>query len=102
MVDPSRNLVPKLGILALDLTEELLEMLPILRAEQGVLVAGLPAGFQQVYEFQPGDVIHAINGKPLANLDELRADLARRKKGDIVVLQLERNARLRYATVGLE
>ena len=102
MVDPKKNFVPQLGILALDLGEELDDMFLMLRASQGVLVAALPAGSPQVYNFAPGDVIISLNGQPVKSLADLHGQLAKFNKGDIVVLQIERVGLLQYAVVGLE
>ena len=39
MVNPEKNLVRRLGILAIEITEKLAEMLPDLRHEYGIVVA---------------------------------------------------------------
>ena len=50
----------------------------------------------------PGDVIQAVNGKPVKNSDELYAALERRKPGDEVTLTLYRNKQTRDVKVKLE
>lgn len=102
LVDPQRNFIPQLGVLALDVDDEVDDMLSLLRIHEGVLVAGLALGVPPVYEFQPGDVIHSINGNLIESLDELRAELNERKKGDIIVLQVERQGQIRFATLAIE
>ena len=102
LVDPRKNFIPQLGVLALDVDDDVDDMLPLLRVHDGILVAALAMGVPPVYEFQPGDIIHSINGTPIESLDELRTDLAKRRKGDIVVLQIERQGQLRFATLALE
>lgn len=41
-------------------------------------------------------MIHALNGAPITNLAELRAELAKLKPGDPVALQVERYTQLIY------
>ncbi len=50
----------------------------------------------------PGDVIQAVNGKPVTNSDQLYAALERRKPGDEVTLTLYRNKQTRDVKVALE
>ena len=50
----------------------------------------------------PGDVIQAVNGKPVNSSDELYAALERRKPGDEVTLTLYRNKQTREVRVKLE
>ena len=102
MVDPSKNLVPQLGILALELNEDLEDLLPFLRADNGVLVAAIPAGATKVYDFKPGDVIYSVNGVEIQSLDDLHSDLRGRKKGDVIVLQIEREGQLQFVILGIE
>lgn len=101
LVDPRQSFVPQLGILAVDVNQDILDEIPFLRTLDGVLVAALPAGLPRAYEFRPGDVIHSVNGVPVKNLSELRERLAGKGRGDFVVLQLERLGQLQYCTVEL-
>ena len=59
------NAVRALGILALDLSPRILEILPRLRSQKGVVVAGVGSEtpFSQQGRFQPGDVIYSLNGR---------------------------------------
>ena len=103
MVTRQENLVTKLGVLGIDLTEDLRATLPPLRKPSGVLVAALVAdGPYWKALFQPGDVIYSVNRKPTRWLDELRDALANRMPGDPVVVQLERQNRLLYVTFEME
>ena len=104
MVRPEEYLVPKLWILALNLTPEVLAMLPALREPRGVLVAVSSARAVPVRgePLQPGDVIHAINGRPVGSMVGLRTNLEALGAGDPVVLQVERSGQLLYVTLTLE
>jgi len=103
MVTPERNLIPELGVLALDLTPQLQQMLGGLRIPSGVLVAArsIDAPFWTM-GILPGDVIHAINSSPVSTLKDLRGALARFKVYDPVVLHVERGGRLLYVAFEME
>ena len=103
MVDPARNLVPELGILAIQLDERLRALLPTLRHDYGVVV-GARSG-NAPYEgqgFQPGDVIYALNNTPVVSLEMLKSLVKDLKSGDAVVFQVERNGKLRYVAIEFE
>jgi serine protease Do len=96
-VSPDKNLVPELGILALDLTTELRRLLPALRRQSGVLVASGVAGSVLRGEgFESGDVIHRVNDREIANLAALRSALAAIPSGRPVAIQVERRGGLRF------
>jgi serine protease Do len=95
MVTPERNLIPRLGILGIELDPDVLKLLPELRGNDGVVVAARVGSFGPE-DLQPGDVIHAVNGISVQGLAELRSATAALKKMDAVVLQIERAGRLQY------
>ena len=97
------NLVPKLGILGVTIDHKLAGLLPDLRIAGGVVVAALsPDTDPDATGPDAGDVIHSVNGKPVAGIAALNARLDEFKSGDSVVLQIERDNRLMYLTVELE
>jgi len=101
MVDPRKNLVPELDVLAVDLTESFLATIEPPRKKGGVLVAGMSADATPPADrFQPGDIIYVVNGQEVGNLAELKAAVAGLKDGDPVVVQLERQGLLMF--VGFE
>ncbi len=53
-------------------------------------------------DLQPGDVIHALNGKPLATLEQLRAALKALPTGAPGVLQVERDGKFLYVTFEMD
>jgi serine protease Do len=103
-IDPRQNVVPRLGILGLDLTRQVAEMLPVVRVTAGVVVASTVAGALDARDggLDVGDVIYAINGAPVAGLAALRAALDQFKAGDAVVLHVERRGELRYLAFTVE
>jgi serine protease Do len=97
-VDPRDHVVPRLGILGVDVTPQIAQALPPLRIVAGVLVASATPGALDTRDrdLQPGDVIHVLNRQPIAGLSDLRAALAPLKAGDPVVLHIERGGELIY------
>jgi serine protease Do len=101
--DPSKSLVTRLGIFGVELNIKLAADLPNLREPTGVIVAALAANSLGVEtDLQQGDVIHALNGKPIATLDDLRSGLRGVPAGTPTVLQIERDGVLMYVAFELE
>jgi serine protease Do len=101
LVTPERNLIPKLGVLGIEIDSDLRKLLPTLRGEAGVVVASR-ATFAPSDGPEPGDVIYAVNGVSVRGLSELRAAMDDLRKGDPVVLHVERDSRLRYVALEVE
>ena len=102
--DPRPYLVPRLGILGVDLTKGIAESLPVVRVRSGVVVASMVAGAFDARDggLAQGDVIYAVNRKPIARLTDLRTIMEAFKPGDPVVLQLERRGELLYLSFIVE
>ncbi|MGA3040689.1 MAG: trypsin-like peptidase domain-containing protein [Bryobacteraceae bacterium] len=103
LVDPEKNLIPKLGILGVEIDKKLAAMLPDLRKQYGVVVAARAAGTEGVdVDLRPGDVIYAIDNEPTSTVASLRTALGQMKSGDAVVLQVERDGTLMYVAFEME
>ena len=104
MIDAERNLIPRLGVLALDLDNETRRLMPYeTRQKIGVIVAALAADTNLLGErFAPGDIIFALNGRPVDNLKNLRARLQELGYGAPAVFHLERGGEFRYLTLEVE
>ena len=103
MVDPKQDLIPELDLLAVDLTESYLAAIETPRKLGGVLVAGMTADAAPPADrFQPGDIIHAVNGKDVMTVVELRAAVAGMKDGEPCVVQLERQGMLMFVTFEID
>ena len=103
MVNPEDNLVARLGILAIPLSEKLAGMLGNLRHEYGLVVAASSASPPYSGEsIETGDVIYQINRELTGSVTSLRETLDAMKPGDPVVLQVERNGKLIYLGLELE
>jgi serine protease Do len=102
--DPRQNLVPRLGILAVNLDRRISEMLPVLRVTSGVVVASTVAGALDARDggLAAGDVIYSVNRTQVLGLTHLRAMIDGLKTGDPVVLQLERRGELMYLAFTVE
>jgi len=102
--DPRMHLVSRLGILGIDLTPDIAENLSVERVRSGVVVASMVAGAFDARDggLAQGDVIYAVNRKPVARLGELRTMIEGFKSGDPVVLQLERRGELLYLAFTVE
>jgi serine protease Do len=103
-IDVRQNLVARLGILGLDLDQRIAELLPVVRVRSGVVVASTMAGAIDTRDggLAPGDIVYAVNRKPVRGLAELRAALNELRTGDPVVLQLERRGELLYLAFTIE
>jgi serine protease Do len=101
--NPDKSLVPRLGVLAIDLTDDLRSAIGDLRISSGVLVIGRAADLiLPDTGLQAGDALHQLNTIPIDSVDALRASLAKLKTGDPVVIQLERDNGLMYVSFEME
>ena len=103
-IDPRLNLVPRLGVLGLNIDQAIAAMLPTLRIRSGVVVASTVAGAIDARDggLAPGDVIHGINQTTVTSLSDLRNALDKLGSGDAVVLHLERRGELLYLAFTVE
>jgi S1-C subfamily serine protease len=102
LVNPDKNLVPRLGVLGLDMTAELASLVPGVRQPHGVLVAGTAAGQGTAAGPLPGDIIYAVNGTSVRTLADLRAAIGQVAADSPAVLHVGRKGQLRYVVVNLE
>ncbi len=103
LVDPEKNLIPKLGILGIEVDQRVVSLLPDLRRQYGIVVAAREAGAdEQGVDLRPGDVIYSLNTQPTATIAALAAALDQLKSGDPAVLQVERDGRLMYVAFEME
>ena len=92
LADPEKNLVPRLNVIGLTVSDKIAQMVPDLRVSSGVIVvANTTFGGGTPGTLKPGDVIHAVNNQPVSNIDQLRTAMAAIKPGQAVVLQVERD-----------
>jgi S1-C subfamily serine protease len=102
-VSPENSLIPRLGVLAIDLTPDLRSRLGSLRISSGVVVVGRAADLiLPDTGLLAGDIIHQINTTSIDSLDTLRTAVGGLKRGDAVVLQVERANGLLYVSFEME
>ena len=103
LVDPQKDLIAKLGIFGVEITGDLAAQVEDLRDSSGVIVAALAedaAGVEA--DLQPGDVIHALNGKTIKTLAALREGLKSMPSGAAGALQIERDGKYQFVTFEME
>ncbi len=104
LVDPQKDLVAKLGIFGVEISSDLSTQIEDLREPTGVIVAALAEASLGGVEadLQPGDVIHALNGKKIETLSALREALKAIPTGAAGVLQVERDSKYLYVTFEMD
>jgi serine protease Do len=102
-VNAENGLIPRLGVLAIDLTSDLRSRLGSLRIPSGVLVVGRAADLiMPDTGLEAGDIIHQLNATSIDSVDTLRSAVNALKTGDPVALQVERDGGLMYVSFEIE
>jgi len=102
-VDPETSLVPRLGVLAVDLNDQLRAAVGQLRVSSGVVVVARAANLLGPETgLKTGDVIHSLNGTPVDSVESLRTMLQDLKPDTPVALQVERDDGLLWLAFELE
>lgn len=102
--DPDANVIPRLGILGIDVRERNAQMAPTLRVPSGVMVIGHTRESANGADtgLTTGDTIHRINEVSVVSVDQIRTVLATLKPRSPVVLQIERNGQMMFLTFELD
>jgi serine protease Do len=98
MVDPEKGAIARLGIIGVTVTAEIAQQMPAIRVSSGVAVAARSPLAPVDVPLMTGDVIHGVNGRAIATIEQLRAALAEVPGGHPLVLQVERNGQLNFVT----
>jgi serine protease Do len=97
--NPATNLIEPLGVLALDVTEEITAMMSHRRLAGGVLVvARVPSVSSPWIDLEVGDVIQTLNNRPINSVVDLKNVLGKLPPGSAVALQVERAFSFRFVT----
>jgi S1-C subfamily serine protease len=100
ILDPTQSeadIILKLGIVGIPITDSVAQLIPPTRSPGGILVTALTAGGNaSLIGLQPGDVLYYFNRTTLDSLDTLRRSLSDLKPGNPVVLSIERDGQLNY------
>jgi serine protease Do len=95
--------IPQLGIMGLEIDTKVKDLLPDTRMPRGILVANvLASAGRSAGVLDTGDIIYLVNRKAVGTLDEIKKALAAFGPGDVVVLQVERESKLRYVEVTVD
>jgi serine protease Do len=102
-VKPENNLVPRLGILCIEVDDKIAKLATALRRKDGLIVAAKsPDGQGRYIDLEVGDVIHEMNNQPVGSLETFKTVIEGLKSGEPVVLLVERSATFRYVAFELE
>jgi S1-C subfamily serine protease len=102
-VNPENSLIPRLGILAIDFSDDLRSRLGTLRIPSGVIVVGRAADLiLPDTGLQAGDILHKVNNMPIDSVATLRDVIKGLKTGTPVALQVERDDGLMYVSFEIE
>jgi serine protease Do len=101
--DPEKSLLPRLGVLVVDITDQIRAAIGAVRIQGGVVVVGRAANLMVSESgLRTGDIIHALNTKPIDSVETLRSAVRELKSGDAVVLQIEKDGGLQYLAFEME
>jgi serine protease Do len=101
--DPSTHTIARLGIIGVDVNDEIAALEPKLRERSGVLVAARDAKSQGTGNpLTSGDIIHRVNQYSIRSLDGLRTILDGLSPGARAVVQVEHDGSLRFVLVRLD
>ena len=103
LIRPDTDLISPLGIFVVPLNDDVVGLLTSVRSKSGLVIAGTLESEPPVYaELAVGDIIRALDEKPVTNQHELRNALTNLKPGDSAVLEIERDGILRYVAFEME
>jgi serine protease Do len=102
MVSREQHLIPRLGVLALTLTDPLRSSIGAGDNLTGALVAARASETAGEYGIQPGDLVVAVNKAPVKDLDDFRQIIARLAPNGACALQVLRNGQFLYLAFEIE
>jgi serine protease Do len=101
--DPETNRINQLGVVGIAIDDAIAAMVPNLRIQSGVIVAGRSQGSRAAdVSLAAGDIIHALNGTSISTIQELRTALDALEPHGAAVLQVERAGKLSFVALQLD
>ena len=101
--DPSKGLIPGLGIAGMTITPDISALLGELRIPSGVLVTARVDNRLAVDSgLAEGDIVHSLIRSQVITLEDLRAAFNSLRPGDPAAMSVERNGQLLYLTFEME
>jgi serine protease Do len=103
MINPQTGLIAQLGIFVVNNDKQAAGLIPDLRSDSGVIVAG-KANYMPVVDadLTVGDVIFSVNNIFIHNVTELHSQMDKFKPGDPIVLEIERQGIYQYVAFDME
>ena len=103
LVDPLQNVIESLGIVGLDVSPQVVKLMPDLRRPAGVVVAARKANAPfSGPPLEVGDVIYSVNRQAVSGVAQLREMMSKFKPGEAAVLLVERSGHLIYIPLQLD
>jgi serine protease Do len=103
LADPTKDLIPRLGIIGLTVNADVESFLGSPRIQGGVVVAALVADKLAVDSgLAAGDIIHTLKGVPITSVANLRDAFNALKPGEAASMQIERGGRLTYLSFEMD
>ena len=102
MADPTKNLVSELGILGVEINQQVASIAKGLRDSFGIIVVARTAGATSEVPVMQGDVIRSVNNRQVSTLQALRDAVRYVPPGGSLTLQIQRQERLMYVTFSPE
>jgi serine protease Do len=103
LADPTKDLIPGLGIVGLRVSTNVTSFLGDLRIPSGVVVASLVADqFAVDSGLAVGDVIHSLKGTEITSVNGLRKAFNDLRPAEAATMQVERNGQLTYVSFEME
>ena len=102
LADPEKNMIPELGIIAVEIDPRIAAAATGLRDPSGVIVVARTAGGSGDVPLQPKDVVRRLNNLKISTLQELRDAVRPLTPGTPVTLQIQREERLMYLAFTFE
>src|SRR5512133_3586409 len=103
MIVPAKSIVPKLGIMGIEIDRRIAPALQDLRQAYGVVVAARSGESPYAGDsLQLGDVIVSVNGVTVTSIDALNRAIDQLRDSDPLVLYIQRGAGLRYLTLQIQ
>ena len=102
IADPEQSLVPRLGILGVEIDQRIASAATGLRDPYGIIVVARAAGAASEVPLLPRDVIRAMNGKQMASLQVFKGAVAAVPPGTPVTFHVQREGRLMYISFTLD
>jgi serine protease Do len=101
LADPEKNLVRPLGIIGVEIDQQIAGAVEELRDPFGIIVVARSTEGAEI-SLTTGDVIRTLNGQPMTTLERLRSALKSLQPGAPVVLQIHREQHLLFVAFTLD